>query len=327
LEYSGEEQKRAGALGGRPEAKMGLGEWNMGFPPAPSPLKTSLFTHDVFFGELQSRCSLNGITLSHRIAVGSPEEVKVHTHLEAHFLLVTSGRYVSSAKAIPNRRATLIYNPPGTTHRDHFEQGKGSFFTVSVSTARLAESAEAEMLPTAMHLSDEQACGLARALLMECGRWDACSALKAESLYSELLAAVFHRPSVANRARPSWLRSAYELIQDGYRENCGIGQIAKDVGVHPTHLARAFRAFFGCSPGDLLRARRLEKAAELLLKANVSLSEIALDCGFADQAQFTKAFRQIYGTTPGSYRRLSVRPFRSARMLHFDKTADTPGEY
>ena len=218
-----------------------------------------IFTHDVFYGELQSRCSLNGITLSHRIAVGSPEEVKVHTHLEAHFVLVTSGRYISSAKAIPNRRATLIYNPPGTTHCDHFEQGKGSFFTISVTTARLAESGETELLPTAMHLSEERACGLARTLLMECGRWDACSPLKAESLYSELLAAVFHRPLVANQARPSWLRAAYELIQDGYRENCGIGQIAKAFGLHPTHFARAFRTFIGCTPGDLLRARRLEK--------------------------------------------------------------------
>jgi AraC family transcriptional regulator len=286
---------------------MGPTDWNVSFPTPPSSLNTSLFTHDVFFGELQSRCSLDGITLSHRIAVGSPEEVRIHTHLEAHFILVTSGRYVSSAKAIPNRRATLIYNPPGTTHRDHFEQGKGSFFTISVSTARLAESKEAELLPAAMHLSDERACGLARALLMECGRWDACSPLKAESLYSELLGTLFHRPPVANQARPSWLRNAYELIQDGYRENCGIGQIAKDVGVHPTHLARAFRTFVGCTPGDLLRARRLEKAAELLLTGNFSLAEIALDCGFADQAQFTKAFRQIYGTTPGGYRRLSVR--------------------
>jgi AraC family transcriptional regulator len=162
---------------------------------------------------------------------------------------------------------------------------------------------------------------------MECGRWDTCSPLKAESLCSELLAAVFHRPLIANQTRPSWLRTAYELIQDAYRENYSIGQIAKDVGVHPTHLARAFRTFAGCTPGDLLRARRLGKAAELLLEPGVSLAEIALDCGFADHAQFTKAFRQIYGTTPGSYRRLSARPLRPARMLHFDKTPDTPGKY
>ena len=49
------------------------------------------------------------------------------------------------------------------------------------------------------------------------------------------------------------------------------------------------------------------KAAELLLKADLSLAQIALDCGFSDQAQFTKAFRQVYGTTPGGYRRLTAR--------------------
>jgi len=296
---------------------MRLEDWSLSLPHAPSLSHTLLFTHDVFFGELQSRRSLDGITLSHRIAISPPEEVKVHTHVDAHFVLATSGRYISSAKATPNRVATLIYNPPGTTHRDHFEQGKGSFFTISVSTARLAESAEAELLPAAMHLSDERACGAARALLMECGRWDSCSPLKAESLCSELLAAVLYRPIAVNQLRPSWLRAAYELIQDSHRENQSVGQIAKHVGVHPTHLARAFRRFVGCTPGDALRARRLEKAAELLLKANDSLAEIALDCGFSDQAQFTKAFRQMYGTTPGSYRRLSARPIPAGSKVAF----------
>jgi AraC family transcriptional regulator len=97
------------------------------------------------------------------------------------------------------------------------------------------------------------------------------------------------------------------MIQDGYQENTGIRQIAMSAGVHPAHLARAFRTFFGCTPGDLLRARRIEKAAELVLKADFSLAQIALDCGFSDQAQFTKAFRRIYGTTPGDYRRLAAR--------------------
>ena len=86
-----------------------------------------LLLHDVFFGELQSRQSIDGITLAHRIAASPPEEVQVHTHLEAHFVLITSGRYVSSAKATPHRETTLIYNPPGTTHRDHFQEGRGSF--------------------------------------------------------------------------------------------------------------------------------------------------------------------------------------------------------
>jgi len=266
-----------------------------------------LLTHDVFFGELQSSRSIDGITLSHRIANSAPEEVEVHTHVEAHFVLVTSGRYLSSATAIPNRRMTLVYNPPGTTHRDHFDQGKGSFFTISVTAQRLAESTNSEPPALAMHLGDARACGLATTLLTECARWNNSSSLKVESLYSELLTAMLHRSSPVERSRPIWLRAAYDLIQDCHAEDLTIGNVAKLVGVHPTHLARAFRSFFGCTPGDLLRARRLEKAAEMLLSTDLSIAEIALEGGYSDQAQFTKAFHQMYGTPPGSYRRLSAR--------------------
>jgi AraC family transcriptional regulator len=288
-----------------------------GFPHvrgSPHPL---LLTHDVFFGELQSTRSLDGIALSHRIADCPPEEVEVHTHVEAHFVLVTSGRYISSASATPNRRTTLVYNPPGTTHRDHFEQGKGSFFTISVSTERRAESSDSGLPPGPAHISDDHACGLAKTLLMECARWDKSSSLKAESLYSELLAVVAHQSTPAEQSLPTWLRAAYELIQDCHAEDLGIRQVASTVGVHPTHLARVFRSFLGCTPGDLLRARRLEKAAESLLMTDISLAEIALENGYSDQAQFTRAFRQMYGTPPGSYRRLSAHRSSAKRDVAF----------
>jgi AraC family transcriptional regulator len=286
---------------------MGPEDRKSGFPQARGSRHPLLLTHDVFFGELQSSQSLDGITLSHRLANSPPEEVEVHTHVEAHFVLVTSGLYVSSASATPNRRITLVYNPPGTTHRDHFDHGRGTFFTISVTAQRLAESTDSEPPALAVHLRDDRACGLATTLLTECARWNKSSSLKAESLYSELLAATSHRSSAAERSRPIWLRAAYDLIQDCYAEDLKIGHVAKSVGVHPTHLARAFRSFLGCTPGDLLRARRLEKAAELLLYTDLSIAEIALEGGYSDQAQFTKAFHQMYGTPPGSYRRVTAR--------------------
>jgi AraC family transcriptional regulator len=267
-----------------------------------------LLEHDVFFGQLQSTRSTAGLTLSHRIANSPPEDVEVHTHLEAHFVLVTSGRYVSSAKAIPSRNATLIYNPAGTTHRDHFEQGIGSFFTICVSRSQLSESSDTE-LQEAVHLIDERPCGLAKALLLECARWDASSPLKAQSLYLELQAGLSYKSAFMKR-RPSWLDNACELIQDSHKENLDVGQIARAVGVHSTHLARTFRNFLGCTPGDLLRSRRLEFAAELLLHSNLSLAEIALESGFSDQAQFTKSFCRVYGAPPGVYRRLTLRVSR-----------------
>src|SRR5436190_13351669 len=95
---------------------MGPEDRKSGFPHARGSRHPLLLTHDVFFGELQSSRSANGITLSHRIAASPPDEVEIHTHLDPHFVLVTSGHYVSSARDAPNRGTTLVYNPPGTTH-------------------------------------------------------------------------------------------------------------------------------------------------------------------------------------------------------------------
>ncbi len=266
-----------------------------------------LLTHNMFFGDLRSSRTLDGITLSHRVANSPPDEVIIHTHVDAHYVLVTSGHYVSSAGGTPKHKKVLIYNPPGTTHRDHFHQGKGSFFTISVTPQRVAESTDSKLPAVATHLDDDRASGLATALLTECARWNKSSGLKAESLYFELIATTLPCPVLVGRSRPPWLRAAYELIQDCYLDDLSIRQIANMAGVHPTHLARVFRSFFGCSPGDLLHARRLEKAAELLLSTQTSIAQIALAAGYSDQAQFTKAFCRMYGTPPGGYRRLSSR--------------------
>ena len=266
-----------------------------------------VLSHDMFFGDLRLSRALDGVTLSHRIASSPPAEVPTHTHSDAHFVLVTSGVYVSSARGDANSRATIIYNPPGTTHRDHFRQGSGSFFTISLSGAQLAQTVDAPLQPVAVHLRKLRASGLCMALLMECGRWNSSSQLRAESLCVELLAEASATPLPASRLPPQWLLTACELIQDCPGQTPGIGDIAQTVGVHAVHLARAFRAFLGCTPGDLLRARRVELAAAALMNSDRTLVEIALDSGFSDQAQFTKAFRRVYGVPPGIYRRLSAR--------------------
>ena len=174
-----------------------------------------MLPHDVFFGDLQLSRELDGITVSHRIANSPPEELPVHTHTDAHFVLVTSGGYVSSAIGDAHPRTSFIYNPPGTRHRDHFWHGTGSFFTVSLSSARLSQLLDtARSAPVAVHLRNERALGLASALLMECVRWNSSSQLKAESLSLELLAETVDSPLPSRTSPPPWLRAACELIRD-----------------------------------------------------------------------------------------------------------------
>jgi AraC family transcriptional regulator len=120
--------------------------------------QTLQFGHGDFFGAVRRAQRCHGIALAHRIAVG---EVAPHTHRDAHFVWVTGGRYVSSANGeMPQSSATFVYNPPGVEHRDHFEGGKGSFFTISIQPERLAEWC-AVPPPDAFHIASPRVRGAA----------------------------------------------------------------------------------------------------------------------------------------------------------------------
>jgi AraC family transcriptional regulator len=69
------------------------------------------------------------------------------------------------------------------------------------------------------------------------------------------------------------------------------------------HFARAFKAAVGQSPHRYVSGKRLERAKALLVRGDQSLVDIALALKFSCQANFTRAFRQVTGQTPGQYRR------------------------
>ena len=81
------------------------------------------------------------------------------------------------------------------------------------------------------------------------------------------------------------------------------------------HFCRAFRDSFGDSPHAYVTRRRIERAQGLMLTTNNSLSQVAMDCGLADQAHFNRLFRRFVGESPGAWRRAR------AIMVH---SADAP---
>jgi transcriptional regulator GlxA family with amidase domain len=69
------------------------------------------------------------------------------------------------------------------------------------------------------------------------------------------------------------------------------------------HFSRSFRGTFGRAPHAFVVRRRVELAAKNMLQTNMSLSDIALECGFVDHAHLCKHFRVVTGETPAAWRR------------------------
>jgi transcriptional regulator GlxA family with amidase domain len=86
------------------------------------------------------------------------------------------------------------------------------------------------------------------------------------------------------------------------------------------HFSRSLRGTFGCSPHAFVVRRRVELAAKYMLQTVMSLSDIALGCGFVDQAHLCKHFRAVTGETPAAWRR--AKRAQGADM----ERIDGPGE-
>jgi AraC family transcriptional regulator len=75
------------------------------------------------------------------------------------------------------------------------------------------------------------------------------------------------------------------------------------VRLSEAHFSRSFKRAFGQSPHTFVLRRRLEFAAQFMLQTDLPLCDIALRCGFADQAHFSNHFRQANGLNPSAWRR------------------------
>ncbi len=105
------------------------------------------------------------------------------------------------------------------------------------------------------------------------------------------------------RSAPAAVGRALAFIDENGLLPVCVSDVARAVGISAGHLHALFRAHVGRAPLSLIRARRLEEARRLLIGTELPIAEVALRCGFADQAGLTHAVRRVLGTTPGRLRR------------------------
>ncbi|MGA7297331.1 MAG: AraC family transcriptional regulator [Rhodanobacteraceae bacterium] len=110
-----------------------------------------------------------------------------------------------------------------------------------------------------------------------------------------------------DRAPPSWLRAVRERIHDTFDRTIPVHELAREANVHPTHLTRWFRNFYGCPVTTYRQRLRLKAATDALTTQNTSLADVAAATGFYDQSHFTHTFKAHTGSTPAAIRWLATR--------------------
>jgi AraC family transcriptional regulator len=99
------------------------------------------------------------------------------------------------------------------------------------------------------------------------------------------------------------VRKVRDYIDGHIIESILVADLSALIQRSEAHFSRSFKRTFGESPHSFVVRRRVELAAQYMLKTDGSLSDIALRCGFTDQAHLCKHFRQAVGHTPAAWRR------------------------
>ena len=99
------------------------------------------------------------------------------------------------------------------------------------------------------------------------------------------------------------LASVISAVRRDIHHGWRVAEMAQVAGLSSTQLERLCRRTLGIPPQKLLQRLRLEHAVHLITTTRLSMGDVSAECGFYDQASFTRQFRAVLGLTPGAYRK------------------------
>lgn len=109
--------------------------------------------------------------------------------------------------------------------------------------------------------------------------------------------------------RPSYSRAQVGLAQDighylleNTEERITVMDLSRHFGASPTMINTSFRGVYGMTPAAFLRAQKMHAAAKLLRQSDRTVLDIANRFGYDNASKFAKAFRDVIGVPPNSYR-------------------------
>jgi AraC-like DNA-binding protein len=106
------------------------------------------------------------------------------------------------------------------------------------------------------------------------------------------------------------LRRARDHVDRHFASELDLDTLAAVAGISKWHFVRTFEATFGETPIRYLTRRRIERAAELLRNANLTVTEVCMLVGFASLGSFSSRFAALVGDSPTAYRARHAHPER-----------------
>jgi AraC family transcriptional regulator len=118
-----------------------------------------------------------------------------------------------------------------------------------------------------------------------------------------LLNDLVHTTGKTLQSRPIWLKRVQELLLDRWSEFLSLEDLAVASGANPITISKHFHRYFGCTLGEYMRKVKVSRSLQLIRSTDLPLTDIAYQCGFADQSHFIRCFKQYTGFLPAHFRK------------------------
>ena len=120
-----------------------------------------------------------------------------------------------------------------------------------------------------------------------------------------------------SKLREFYIHEALTYIEHNFQNEITIEDIAGVCGLNRTYFGKIFKEALGKTPQEFLLNYRMLKAAELLKLTSLSIGDVGLAVGYANQMHFSRAFKNNYGISPREWR----------YQNHINNTVDSDEEH
>lgn len=256
-----------------------------------------------FYGAAQRRMEAAGLVLTelrHQHGRKLPE----HTHESAYFGLLLDGGYSEKFKERATEYApfTLGFHPPNFTHVDEIGACGSRMFCIEVRHAfwnKVRDYLTSPKFTPDLCGAESTWLGLRLYRGFTKGTLDS---FQIEEIAAQMIERCCQMAIAVERAEPTWLSKATELLRESFRQQITLERVAKEVGVHPIHLSRVFRQKNLCSMGEYVNRLRVQFVCTQMSRGWPAFGELAVEAGFADQSHMGRVFRNLVEETPARQR-------------------------
>ncbi len=255
------------------------------------------------FGHSKKKLHLDGTILT-EASCTTGVEIPWHYHENAYFYMHLKGTHdeVNKKDRITCQPGTLLFHHWQDPHYNTNFSQESRFFHIEIEKSWFQRfHLNPNIIEGSQQLENRELYPVFNKIYNELSYHDNATQLAIDGLLSQAFAILLRNAHEKGKT-PTWVSKAKEVLHDAATEKISLEQLSLETGVHPVHLSKEFPKYFEVSFGEYVRNLKVDRATTLLLDNSLTITDIAYQCGFADQSHFIRCFKERNGITPLKFR-------------------------